>query len=136
MKRSIGFVMVALFASACGTFTRDIRMLPTDGGAPLHATMSGGVFSSSGPTEATLADGTIARGTWTRLTSGANLETFFVTTPRGVITASALVPNGQPTGVATLSGPGVVVLCVYTGTYQSGFAYCADNSGQRYIGNW
>lgn len=131
----VALVPLASIALGCAV-TRNIQMLPSDGSAPIKAVIKGGAFSSSGPAEATLADGTFVQGKWTRLTSGVNLAMFFITTPRGNVTASALVPNGQPTGVATLSGPGVTMLCVYTGTYSSGFAYCADNDGRRYAGNW
>lgn len=130
------FVLIAVFALSGCALQKSVLMLPTDGGEPMKATFKSPLVGSSGDVEGHLPDGRSIIGRWTRVRSSVDLALVSVSTPRGPITAAGLVQSGSPTGVATLRGEGVTVICVYSGSHSNGVAYCGDSDGRRYVGNW
>jgi len=127
------------FLAACAVTksSTKVTMMPVGGGHPGEATFKSNLISaSSGDVSMVLADGSTLSGRWSELSRGQSLETFYISTPRGLVTGAALAQNSSPWGVATLTGAGTTMLCVYTGSQSSGFGRCADSEGREWIGNW
>lgn len=132
------FLVVLAVTAVAGCVTKTIPMIPLNGGDPGSFTFKTNVVAaSSGDVVAELPTGENVAGRWTELERPSELESFFVNTPAGPIYGTALTQTGdRPWGVATLSGDGLSMLCVYKGTQGSGFGTCVDSRGRRWMGNW
>ena len=129
-----GVALIALFASGC---TMTILMAPLNGvGAAIPFTVQRG--SAGGWVRGTLPDGQAVAGRWAIVRSDSVLGLTQIVTPRGPITAGSLVGAGNASGVATLHGQGVTILCVFESSHwnQHGTAACADSRGDRYVGTF
>ena len=133
----VGLVVgaIAAIVAANRTISRTVRLLAVDGGDAMEGTFVSKGAASSGPATGSLGLRKLV-GRWTQVDSGTDLTTFFLTTPFGPITAFGLSQARTPSGVATLEGEGINVLCVWTGSLRAGVATCADSSGRQYVGNW
>ena len=80
----------------------------------------------------TLPDGVVLTGEWTEISSATDLDAVLVATPNGVITAANLAGFERPNVVATLTGQGIKMICVYIGDSQSDYEVtCADSNAGR-----
>jgi len=138
-KRAARVVVLAVSISllpGCAV-KKTISMNPVAGGAPGELTFHSNVLAAtSGDVRVVLPDGNVLDGRWSELSSGQSLAAFYVNTPSGVISGAALASDGSAWGVATLSGRGVTMLCVYSGKQTSGYGRCADSLGREWVGNW
>ncbi len=63
-----------------------------------------------------------------------DLDAVLVATPNGVITATNLAGFERPNVVATLTGQGIKMICVYIGDSQSDYEVtCADSNAGRWV---
>lgn len=135
LRTATTILALASLVSAC-TLTKRVNLMPAAGGEPARVVFHSGFLAQSGDVEALFPGNRVLRGRWTALDSGSRLDYYSVTTPSGVVTATALSQYGLPSGIASLNGAGVTALCVFTGTFQNGAASCVDSEGRRYFANW
>lgn len=106
-------------------------------GAPLAAVALRGNPYDSGQLTARLSDGRVLEGTWSKVTQRALPGAVIVETPRGTITAAALVAPESPVVTGTLEGPHVRMICAFVGDKHSGYrSRCTDDVGAEWFGTF
>ena len=126
--------VVAITFSLVGCYSIKIgSIFPTSGEPPVQIRVTES-FRSGGEVRITLPDGVVLTGERTEISSATDLDAVLVATPNGVITATNLAGFERPNVVATLTGQGIKMICVYIGDSQSDYEVtCADSNAGRWV---
>ena len=140
-RLGVGFDGPLVLTIALASFIAGCSYHPPIGaGAAVGGTLLGMHLSGSGHDSGDLAvylsDGRMLEGMWSRVGDSDAAEGIAVITPRGMLTAADLVNPEVPAITGTATHLNTRMICAFLGDRHSGYrAYCADNTGTRWLGD-